>query len=156
MERKLFIAEEELSIAQAYLNSLADKRELKNYWNKNLKNKGFNFFYLYNVMVGKVPPSIDFIWSQREVINPVNWFYTTKERKPQAVQINDKPVRYSYYKSKNFLYIANLKNLYVWCTKHNLTYNTIWYLKKKKRKITFQRMKDLKDILPIRNWFIFL
>lgn len=155
MQRKLFVEEKELSLAQIYLNELADKRKLKNFWDNYLDGKGFNTIYLYNVMVGRLPPSIDFIWTLREVINPVMWFYTAEDKKPVPVPIEAKPVKYAYFKNKNYLYILNLNNLYLWCQKHNLTYNTIWYLKKKKRKVTFQKMKELRNILPIKNWFIF-
>lgn len=155
MDRRLFVKEEELSLAQIYLNSIADERKLKLYWTENLEKKGFNFFYLYNVMVGKVPPSIEFIWVNRNTINPVNWFYTAQDKKPMPVPLTDAPKNYAYYKSKNYNYIKNLKNLCTWCKKHDLSYNTMWYMKEKKRKITFQKMKKLRNILPVRNWFIF-
>lgn len=155
MHRKLFVEEKDLTYAQQYLLKLADKKQLTYFWTINLEGKGFNVFYLYNVMVGENTPSIEFIWTLRNVINPILWFYKQSEKKPQPIVITREDKFYPYYESKNFISIENTKNFYTWCKKNNLNYNSTWLLKNKKRKITFRRMNELKNILPIKNWFIF-
>ena len=155
MQTKIFTKKEDVSYAQQKLLDLTAKRKLKRFWRENLEGKGFNFFYLWNVTVGKVPPSIEFIWKLRKKINPVLWFYTINEEEPQKANVSKSPEEYGYFKSKNYCYIAGLNYMWLWVKENGLSYNLMWHLKMKKRKITYQKIKMLKNILPVKDWFQF-
>lgn len=155
MQKKIYTKPENITYAQQFLLDITERKQLRLFWRKYLEGKGFNFFYLWNVMTGKMPPSLGFIWALRFGVNPLYWFYTVYEKKPKNIPIKKNPEAYDYYKTLNFCYLENLDNLYLFCKHNELSYNTMWLLKNRKRKITYEKIKQLKTVLPVENWFIY-
>lgn len=156
MHTKVYTKPENITYAQKELLKIAEKRQLKAFWEKTLNGKGFNFFYLWNIMTGKCPASLEFIWALHKQINPVLWFYTVSEKKPNTrYSFGKDPEHYEYFGSKNFKFIEGIEKLNSWCKENELNYNLMFLLRTQKRRVTYQRIRTLKNILPVSGWFSF-
>lgn len=145
------------SYAQQYLLDLIVEHKLFGFWKDNLSDKEYSYMHLYNIATTLTSISLPLIWCLRKIINPIFWFETIDNPKPKKIPIENTNKEYDYTKTKNFKYLQKevSPNIQLFCNKTHLSYDSVYQLIKKRRKLTFFQIFYMKEIIPVKNWFIY-
>lgn len=146
---RLLCDEKDISYGQRYLLDLVDKRSLA----KFCRDNNFDFLQCFRIAVGKVNPPVIFISQLTKFIHPVLWFYTESEPKPIMKEYKKIRQPWDFKKSIICKKIAKIDNLKAWSDSHGITQTSFFLLAKGKRKPSFLKIKELREIFNPSDWF---
>lgn len=158
---KLYCERSELSIGQLYLLEFCDKRKITEFWNEKL-NRNFSVSYLMKLATGKyMTPSLNFIYSMLNYVDPTDWFYQEAEVKKGEPIPSEKEYVTDITKSVNFLKLQELKKnrlLNRFCVENfedkSQNYLTDFvYMLSGRNLISPNLIRELKNTLPVIDWF---
>lgn len=91
----LFDIKEPTSYAIDYFQRMKNQRQLRPYLEENWNFTKSQCFHLNNIVSGLVRPTFGMIYTFREKIPPVDWFYKEPEERPEPIKFNPIYTNYS-------------------------------------------------------------
>lgn len=150
---RLLCKEEDITHGQRMLMDIIDKRKLM----ELCRQKGLSFSYTYQVGIGgKTPPS-PMVYTLRDIVHPVLWYYKESESLPEIKEYPaDTSDSWNYQDSIGFYNLqkeAETTSLKEWSLRHGFDYSTIWFIAAGKRPPSYYKIKAFRDIIYPADWF---
>lgn len=147
---RLLCKEEEITRGQRKMLDIVDSRKMA----ALCRDYGLSFNFTYKIAIGgNIPPS-RLIFTLRNLIHPALWFYTEQEKEPELRQYEPTADTWNYRESIAFRQLSEIADLKNWCIEHhNPHYTSLWLIATGKREPSYQKIKELRDIIYPADWF---